>query len=147
MYDLETLIFSLKFLKLQSPNVTFFAERVEDESVFNFLKQLNLISGYQGYYFEKPKHLFEGGKEADRVRIEESSLAISFQASSIKVEKAYRLKQPEVKKEFIQIYIQQLEEYTDGLLQLNSQLSVERLETDEFDEAMSATLAKIIRFL
>lgn len=59
LYDLETLLFSLKFLKLQSPNVIFFAERVEDESVFNFLKQLDLISGYQGYYFEKPKPLFK----------------------------------------------------------------------------------------
>jgi c-di-GMP-related signal transduction protein len=69
--------------------VIFFAERVEDESVFNFLKQFDLISGYQGYYFEKPKHLFEGRPGENSARFEEGgTLAINFDASSIKAEKA-----------------------------------------------------------
>jgi c-di-GMP-related signal transduction protein len=69
--------------------VTFFAERVEDESVFNFLKQLDLISGYQGYFFEKPKHLFERRPGENSARFKEGgTLAISFDASSIKAEKA-----------------------------------------------------------
>lgn len=147
MYDLETLIFSLKFLKLQNPNVKFFAERVEDKRVFDFLKQLDLISGYQGYYFEKPKHLFKGGEESDRVRIEESSLAISFQASAIKVERPTKTAQPEVKMELIQIFAQQVEEYTDGLLGLDSCFSLGDIESDMPNEALNATLAKIITFL
>ncbi len=147
LYDLETLIFSLKFLKLQSPNVVFFAERVEDESVFNFLKQLDLIAGYQGYFFEKPKYLFEGGKEENKDRIEESSLAISFSTSSIKVMKSSKEVQPEVKKEFIQIYIQQLEEYTDGLLELNDNFSIDEFMSNQCNETIRNMLAKIILFL
>jgi len=43
-YKLETFIRSLNFLKLVYPNIKFFAERVSDENVFNFLRLSNLIS-------------------------------------------------------------------------------------------------------
>lgn len=42
-YKFETLVFSMRFLRYNYPNIQFFAERVEDESVLNFLKSFDLI--------------------------------------------------------------------------------------------------------
>ncbi len=58
-YKLETFIKSLNFLKSAYPNVKFFAERISDEKVFNFLKLSNLISWFQWYYFSEPKIIFD----------------------------------------------------------------------------------------
>lgn len=42
-YKFETLVFSMRFLRYNYPHIQFFAERVEDESVLNFLKSFDLI--------------------------------------------------------------------------------------------------------
>lgn len=74
-------------------------------------------------------------------------MAISFNASSTKVGKAPEVEKPEIKKEFIQVYIEQLEEYTDGLLELNATLTLDELGVGDFQEETKKLLAKIIVFL
>jgi hypothetical protein len=43
IFDIESLVFALRFLKEMYPNVQFFAERIEDESVFLFLQKISSI--------------------------------------------------------------------------------------------------------
>ncbi|MDD2745253.1 MAG: EAL domain-containing protein [Candidatus Gracilibacteria bacterium] len=81
-YKFETLVFSMRFLRYNYPHIQFFAERVEDESVLNFLKSFDLIEGFQGYYFDKPKLLATSellqssmkGVDIDEADLERSSL-------------------------------------------------------------------------
>jgi EAL domain-containing protein (putative c-di-GMP-specific phosphodiesterase class I) len=55
-YDLESLVQSFRFLKILYPNIIFFAERIEDESIYAFFNKIpSLIAGYQGYYFQLPE--------------------------------------------------------------------------------------------
>jgi len=69
-HDLETLLFSLRFIKTMYPDVIIFAERIENEDVLNFLRLTGLIDSYQGYAFEKPK-LLNSNESLDKLTISE----------------------------------------------------------------------------
>ena len=55
-YDLESLMRSFQFLRILYPKIIFFAERIESEDIFDFFAKIpELITGYQGYYFQRPE--------------------------------------------------------------------------------------------
>ena len=73
---------------------------------------------------------------------------IGFNASSIKPEKTETSQQlPEVKKEVIQLYIEQLEAYSDGLLRFDREFEIHDIAGSQLSDEMSSMLGEIIHFL
>lgn len=146
-FKIETLVFSMRFLKKNYPHVRFFAERVEDADVFEFLRNFDLIEGFQGYHFEKPRLL------ASSERLREELLGADMESDALSPrqdaeEGAFVAVEPKARVHTeLSAYMAKMEAFTSAAMEIHSAVPEGGLSRSISDPSMSKPFSEILPFL